>query len=151
MARTAHTARKEVASGSKTGSKTKGVAEKRLTKSMSVRTPHISQVVKPKRARHGGAGTVLKEIKYYQTNIGFLIPRAGIVRLIRGIAQETLKNHTAQGLRFTSASLSILHEAIENHLVCLVELSYMAARHAKRVTLFASDIRLINRIKRHGK
>ncbi|KAI5169228.1 histone H3 [Pancytospora epiphaga] len=158
MARTAHTARKAVAPGGKTvssGGKTisssgKTMGEKKPTKSLSVRTPTISQQEKPKKAKRPTQNTVLKEIKYYQNNIGFLIPRASLVRLVREISRVTLKSIASEGLRFTSSSLNILQESLENHLVCLMELAYMASRHAKRITLFPSDIRLINRIKSCG-
>lgn len=151
MARTAHTARKAVAPPTKamlSGGKTTG--EKKPTKSLSVRTPTISQQEKPKKAKRPAHSTVLKEIKYYQSNVGFLIPRASLVRLVRDMSRATLKSMTAGGFRFTSSSLNILQESLENHLVCLMELAYMASRHAKRVTLFPSDIRLINRIKSCG-
>lgn len=151
MARTAHTARKIVASGSKVGSKERKMGGGNPTKSLSVRTPTIGQQEKPKKIKSDNSKTIMREIKYYQTNIGHLIPKAGLVRLIRGLSRETLKNMPVEGLRFTSAALNILQESIENHLVCLLELSYMATRHAKRITLFASDIRLINRIKKYGK
>lgn len=124
-------------------------AGKRPVKSLSVNTPKIGQKPKPETARKLSKN-IAKEIKYYQNNIGFLIPRATIVRVIRSMLLDTIRSHKTQQVedfKFTSVSLNIMHEAIENYLVCLLELSYMAARHAKRVTLFPSDIRLINRIR----
>jgi len=118
-------------------------------KTLSVSTPKISQkpeVQKPRKA----SANVLREIKYYQNNIGFLIPRAAIVRMVRSILLETVtkaKIPLDSNFKFTVQSLDIIHETLENYLVYLIELAYMAARHAKRVTLFASDIRLISRIK----
>lgn len=120
------------------------------SKSLSVSTPKISQKPNPKPNTRKMSANVAREIKYYQKNIGFLIPRAGVVRIIRSIILDNLaysKTKTETNYKFTSASLDILHETLENYLVHLIELSYMAARHAKRVTLFASDIRLISRIK----
>lgn len=125
------------------------IAGKRPAKSLSVSTPRIGQKPKPEATRKLSKN-IIKEIKYYQSNIGFLVPRATIVRVIRSTLLDSIRSHKAQqaeNLKFTSVSLNIMHEAIENYLVCLLELSYMAARHAKRVTLFASDIRLINRIR----
>lgn len=143
MARTAHTARKETASVGKK------VIATRSERSLSVRTPVINQGNQAKKTTkaHSASNNILKEIKYYQTSLGFLIPKASIIRIIRGIVQNISKNVPEIGMRFTSAALNILHEAIENHVVHLLELSYMASRHAKRVTLYASDIRLIHRIK----
>lgn len=145
MARTAHTARKEASATGKVGIS-------RPEKSLSVRTPTISQADRPKASKHYSTATnVLREIKYYQTTLGFLIPKASLVRIIRGITKNVSKAPEKDSMRFTAAALNILHEAIENHLVYLLELSYMAARHAKRVTLYASDIRLIHRIRATGK
>ena len=172
MARTAHSARKATAPQSKGKSSSQAGSQKSLsparpapggktaprkplkqlppakpTKSLSVRTPVISQEAKPKKTR--SSKNVLKEIKYYQANIGFLMPKAGLVKLVRHIMATAVKGVPSEGVRFTSNSLAVVHEALENHLVCQLELAYMAARHAKRVTLFPSDIRLINRIKMH--
>lgn len=149
MPRATYSARKAVSSQSRAG---RGPAKEPAAapeRSLSVRTPVISQQEKPKRTRSVGNQNVLKEIRYYQKNVGFLIPKMGVVKLIRHVTADILKGVPVEGFRFTSNSLGILHEALENHLVCLLEMSYMAARHAKRVTLFPSDIRLINRIKRN--
>lgn len=159
MARTANAARKQVKKDSsqinnsiqkkeKENVKPSSIPEKRPAKSLSVSLPTISQ--KPKPVTKRASSNILKEIKYYQSNIGFLIPRALIIRVVRQTLISIFKGRTAENLKFTAVSLNILHEAIENHIVCLLELSYMAARHAKRVTLFPTDIRLINRIKGSG-
>lgn len=170
MVRTANTARKQVSRASNEGnqekkndpdaaqgnatkkgfaeSQKKGVSEKRPAKSLSVNFPKISQ--KPKPQPKVMAKNIIKEIKYYQNNIGFLVPRALIVRIIRQVLLNMMKSKGDDGYRFTTVSLNIIHEAIENHIVYLLELSYMAARHAKRVTLFPSDIKLINRIRGAG-
>lgn len=187
MARTAHTARKEVPGPSKSkkesqdeskgGSKdvlqTKKAVKKldevidkldkaieksekveskvsKASRSMSIKTPVINQGEKPKKSVSRSSRNVLKEIKYYQSNIGFLIPKANILRLIRSLILELMRGVSSNQFRFTSTSVNVIHEAIENHLVSLLELSYMAARHAKRVTLFASDIRLIHKIKKNA-
>lgn len=157
MVRTANTARKQVSRMSNESKEPKkkipssqqgNIAEKRPAKSLSVSVPTISQ--KPKPQPKKVAKNIMKEIKYYQNNIGFLVPRALIVRIVRQSLLNTLKSKVDSEYKFTSVSLNIIHEAIENHIVYLLELSYMAARHAKRVTLFPSDIRLINRIRGAG-
>lgn len=129
----------------KTTSKPTQIAEKKPASLLSVSTPKISQ--KPKPHPKKASKNILREIKYYQNNIGFLIPRALLIRVVRQTLLSTIKGGAPSEMRFTSVSLNVLHEALENHLVCIIELSYMAARHAKRITLFPSDIRLINRIK----
>lgn len=121
------------------------VAEKKPSAILSVMTPKISQ--RPKPLPKKTSKNILREIKYYQNNIGFLIPRATLVRIIRQTLLNTMKSSIPNEMKFTSVSINVLHEALENHLVCIIELAYMAARHAKRITLFPSDIRLINRIK----
>lgn len=158
MARTANAARKQVNKTPTPEDTAKGPAskvqepqrkfpipEKKPAKSLSVSVPTIGQ--KPKPVPKRVSSNILKEIKYYQSNIGFLIPRALIVRVVRQVLFSTLKIKSGDNLKFTAVSLNVIHEAIENHIVCLLELSYMAARHAKRVTLFPTDIRLINRIR----
>ncbi|ELA42100.1 uncharacterized protein VICG_00741 [Vittaforma corneae ATCC 50505] len=158
MARTANAARKQVnkaptpedtakepANKVQESQKKFPVPEKKPAKSLSVSVPTIGQ--KPKPTPKKVSSNILKEIKYYQSNIGFLIPRALIVRIVRQVLLSTLKIRSGDNFKFTAVSLNVIHEAIENHIVCLLELSYMAARHAKRVTLFPTDIRLINRIR----
>lgn len=126
---------------------TKDSSKKTLQgRSLSVSTPKISQTpvsTKPKKT----SKNILKEIKYYQNNIGFLVPRACVIRIIReclNLQLNMLPLH--EQFKFSRAGFDIIHETLEDHLVYMMELSYMAARHAKRVTLFPSDIRLINRI-----
>lgn len=121
-----------------------------VKRSLSVSTPKISQNPKSAKKVKKISKNILKEIKYYQTNIGFLIPRASIVRVIRRTlldALEKAKLESMDQFKFSAAGFDIMHESLENYLVCLIELSYMAAKHAKRVTLFPSDIRLISRIR----
>ena len=146
MARTAHSARKAVPPASSGG--TKSSLPGAGGRSLSVRTPVISQQEKPRRkSGKGGAQNVMKEIKYYQSNVGFLIPKASIVKYVRQLVTANQRNLPAEGVRFTANAIGIMHEALENHLVCVLELAHLIARHAKRVTLFQSDIRLVFRIK----
>ncbi|KAI5152014.1 histone H3 [Enteropsectra breve] len=151
MARTAHSARKStmIKKETKAPEPVSRGKTSMAKKALSIKTPVISQQAKPKKAVKRVSKNVLKEIKYYQANVGFLVPKATIVKTVRAIMMESKMVVSSEPLRFTSESLNMIHEAIENHLVCLLELAYMAARHAKRVTLFASDIRLIHRIKRN--
>ncbi len=160
MARTANAARKQVVKttpskevkSEKKVEKTvthSSLSEKKPAKSLSVSVPKISQKPKPTPLKRA-SNNIMKEIKYYQSNIGFLIPRALIIRIVRQTILALFKGKNVENYKFTALSLNILHEAIENHIVCLLELSYMAARHAKRVTLFPTDILLINRIRGAG-
>lgn len=98
----------------------KSFAEKRPAKSLSVTTPRISQKEKPLPKKT--SKNIIREIKYYQNNIGFLIPRAVLVRTVRQALLTTIKQPISNDMKFTSVSLNVLHEALENHLVCIIEL-----------------------------
>lgn len=52
-----------------------------------------------------------------------------------------------QDFRFQAVALQALQEAAETYLTCLFEDSYLAAIHAKRVTLFRSDVQLVRRLR----
>ncbi len=154
MARTANTAKQ--GSGKRSSKKNENSNDKinynKTTvnmpfRSFSVKTPEITQRKKPSEKSRSVKNYAVKEIQFYQNNIGFLIPKASMVRMFRYHANNMRKNLSGEGLRFTNNSVNILQEATENYLVCVLELAYMAARHAKRITLFPSDIRLVHRIK----
>ena len=111
---------------------------------------HITLFKKPKisqgkivQKKHKIKSNVLKEIHCFQTHIGFLIPKAQMIRLIRGIVQEK----TNLPLKFTRSSLNVLQEAFEAQIVQVLEYANLVARHAKRVTLFPSDINLVVKIR----
>ncbi|KAL6122483.1 cenpa [Nucleospora cyclopteri] len=107
----------------------------------AIKKPKISQgQLKPKRKT---GKNVLKEIKYFQKNIGFLIQHTTIMRIVRGITRE----EGGEEFRFTRTSFDVLQEALEAHIVNTLEYANLLARHAKRVTLFPSDIKLVLRIR----
>merc|ERR1712126_77694 len=126
------------------GTYTSNTASKKSTGSGKIKfepftKPKISQGKRNTNKTHRTTSNVLKEIKYYQKNVGFLIPHAAMVRLIKNI---TLDN-TTMPIRFTGTAFEVIQEATENHIVETLEYAYLIARHAKRVTLFASDIQLV--------
>ena len=65
-----------------------------------------------------------------------------ICRLVKEIT-ETFKTD----LRWQSAAVAALQEAAEAYLVALFEDANICAIHAKRVTIFPSDIHLSRRIR----
>lgn len=152
MARTAMTSsmKKGKGKGKKVSSpKTpeKKSTPKKERRSFSVRKPNITQSQPIKRKSKKANTMVLKEIKFYQKSTNFLISKSPFTRMVRDIASTLAKNTNADVPRFTAQSLEVLQEVFEAHLTTLMEASYLASRHAKRVTLYPSDIKLINKVK----
>lgn len=149
MARTAMTtnAKKGKGKGKKDIRKTKNISPKKTRSSFSIRKPNItqSQNIKKKKVKTGKH--VLKEIKFYQNSTNFLMSKIPFIRMIRGIVQDIAKKTNADVPRFTAQSLEILQEVFESHITSLLEASYFATRHAKRVTLYPIDIKLISKLK----
>lgn len=76
-------------------------------------------------------GTVaLREIRRYQKNTELLIRKRPFQRLVREVAQDYKSD-----LRFQSAAIDALQEAVEAYLVSLFECTNLCAIHAKRVTI----------------
>lgn len=131
MARTKQTAKKS------TGGKAprKQLATKAARKSVGT--------VAAKRPHRFKAGTVaLREIRKYQKTTDLLIRKLPFQRLVREVASE----HKAD-VRFQSSSILAIQESLENYLTGLFEDSNRCAIHAKRVTLMARDLHLVNKIK----
>ncbi|KAI5169105.1 histone H3 [Pancytospora epiphaga] len=85
----------------------------------------------------------LREIRKYQKSSDLLIRKRPFQRVVR----QLMPTFTTEGIRFQSASLVILQEALENFLVSLLEDAYRCSVHAKRVTLLPRDIVLVYKIK----
>jgi histone H3 len=77
-----------------------------------------------------------------QEKTELIIPRLPFQRLVREIALENNPN-----TRFSSQALLALQEASECYLTGLFEDCYLAALHAKRVTLMVKDMQLARRIR----
>ena len=93
------------------------------------------RLVKPHRYR---AGTVaLQDIRHFQKTTALLIRRLPFQRLVREIAQDYKTD-----LRFQSAAILCLQEAMEAYLVRLFDDANLCAIHAKRVTIMPKDIQL---------
>jgi histone H3/H4 len=58
----------------------------------------------------------LQEIRYYQQQVGFLIPRLPFQRLVRDVAQQFKLD-----IRFQSTAIFALQEAAEAYLVSFFE------------------------------
>ena len=96
--------------------------------------------VKPQRYR---AGTVaLQDICHFQKTSALLIRKLPFQRLVREIAQDFKTD-----LRFQSAAILCLQEAVEAYLVRLFDDANLCAIHARRVTILPKDIQLTRRIR----
>jgi histone H3 len=89
-------------------------------------------------------GTVaLREIRRYQRSTELLIRKVPFGRLVREICQQ----HSKKDLRFQATAILALQESAEQYLTKLFEESNLCALHAKRITLFPTDMQLARRIR----
>ncbi|GAB1603733.1 histone H3.3-like [Argonauta hians] len=93
----------------------------------------------PKRRRKSHA---LQEIRMYQKSCGLLIRKAPFMRLVKEVC-----SYFSPDLRWQSVALLALQEASEAFLVSLLSDSYLLTLHAKRVTLFPTDMKLVLRLR----
>jgi histone H3 len=135
MARTKQTARKS------TGGK---APRKQLaTKAAKKTSTQVHAVASVKRPHRFKAGTVaMREIRKYQKTTDLLIRKLPFQRLVREVASQYKSD-----VRFQSSSILAIQESLENYLIGLFEDGSRCALHAKRVTLMARDLLLVNRIK----
>lgn len=92
---------------------------------------------------------ILKEIRRLQKGWELQIPRSAFHRLVREITQD-MTSEENNTLRYQTAALEALQESAELFLCQLFEDSYCCTIHAKRVTLFPSDMRLCQKLQRIG-
>ena len=100
-------------------------------------------VKKPHRYRPGTVA--LQEIRLYQKSTELLIHKLPFQRLVREIAYDI--GIFQAGVRLQSHALMALQEAAEAYLVSLFEDTNRCAIHARRVTIYPSDLRLARRIR----
>jgi len=102
--------------------------------------------VKHRRLHRFKPGTVaLREIRKYQKTAELIIPRLPFNRIVREILQDL--SFDKYQFRLQRAALEALQEAAENHLVRLINDSYLITCYAaKRVTLFPKDMQLVKRL-----
>ena len=96
--------------------------------------------VKPHRYRAGTAA--LQDIRHFQKTTALLIRKLLFQMLVREIVQDFKTD-----LRFQSAAILCLQEAVEAYLVRLLDDANLCAIHAKRVTIMPKDILLARRIR----
>ncbi len=132
MARTKQTARKSTGGNAPH----KQLASKAARKS----APSTGGVKKPHRFRPGTVA--LREIRKYQKSTELQIRKLPFQRLVREVAQDFKSD-----LRFQSSFIMALQEASEAYLTSLFEDTRISAEHAKRVTVFPSDLQLARRMR----
>lgn len=81
------------------------------------------------------------EIRHYQKGANLLVPKLPFSRLIKEIIQQF------GAYRLQSIALMALQEAAEAYVVGLLEMANLCSIHAKRVTLYPKDIKLVRRIR----
>ncbi|XP_063597042.1 uncharacterized protein LOC134773598 [Penaeus indicus] len=140
-----HTPRTRSQSGSKDTPRTASQSRKRrkhvgVYSRRSVQEGNKSPKKKQKRFRPGTVA--LREIRYYQKGGNTLVPKLAFSRLIREILQSIQPD-----LRIQSLALAALQEAAEAYVISIMELANLCSIHAKRVTLYPKDIRLVRRIR----
>ena len=96
--------------------------------------------IKPHRYRAGTA--VLRDICHFQKSTVLLIQKLPFQRLVREITQDFKTD-----MRFQSAAILCLQEAVEAYLVGLFEDTNLCTIHARRVTIMPKDIQLARRIR----
>jgi len=98
-----------------------------------------------KKPRFKPGTRALMDIRKYQKSTDLLIPSLPFSRLVREVASEQLPPGT--DIKFQSTALLALQESAECYLSQLFEDCQLCAIHAKRVTVFASDMILARRIR----
>lgn len=103
----------------------------------------VSERVNPRRPHRFRPGTVaLRDIKKYQKSTQLLIPKLPFSRLAREVMQEFKVD-----LRVTGSAMLAIQEAVEAHLVGLMDDANLCAIHDKRQTLMPKDVQLARRIR----
>lgn len=111
-------------------------------KSLSVKPPVI-HTKKPKKVTPRKSKAI-REIRYFQTHIGNLVPKIGFVRFVKGKMNQITEGNP---LRFEREALNLFQEVYEAYMTSVFESSYLCSLHGKRVTLYPADIDLVKKIK----
>jgi histone H3 len=137
MARTKQTARRNAVEVDAIRANNKPTKPSRKSKLLSD--------VKVKRVHRFRPGSVaLREIRRYQKNGEFLLPKLSFARLVRQVC-GTFLNMQVFGIQ--GKAMLALQEAAESYLVGVLEDSCLCAIHARRVTLLPKDLRLTLRMR----
>lgn len=116
-------------------------AKRKVTCARRMQATKIGVRLPVHRSRPGTV--VIREARYYQKNVGLLVPPTPFRRLVREISA----NVAFVGVRFQKDAFSALQEAAEDHIVQLFEDALLCARLAKRVTVTPKDFEPARRIR----
>eukprot|EP01120_Amphizonella_sp_Union-15-10_P001145 TRINITY_DN11195_c0_g1_i1.p1 TRINITY_DN11195_c0_g1~~TRINITY_DN11195_c0_g1_i1.p1 ORF type:complete len:228 (-),score=24.00 TRINITY_DN11195_c0_g1_i1:58-741(-) len=103
-----------------------------------------------KRVRRRRAGeAAIEEIKRQQKLTTSCLPKAPFVRIVKAIMNDELSfvKRNIDPLRISRGALTVLQEALEDHLISIFEDTNLCAIHAKRVTIMPKDLGLAARIR----
>merc|ERR1711872_95112 len=112
---------------------------------LSARTPTLDQGT-GKHVRRRARSQVIKQIRFYQTNIANLTQRAPLIRTLKQILLED--DHNIK--RFSASAIEVLQESLESFLVSAASSGNELVRHAKRVTLMKKDLELAVKLREQG-
>lgn len=98
----------------------------------------------PRRRRYRPGERALMEIRKFQKSTGLLIQKLPFSRLVHEITSLFTRG---VDFRWQASALLALQEATEAFLVLLLQDSYFCTLHAKRMTLYVSDIQLARRLR----
>ena len=87
----------------------------------------------------------LREIRFYQKSICFLISMRGFQRLVREICMDEIPN--GANFRWQARALLTLQQAAESFLVAYLCDTNLLAIHAKRTTIMSKDMVLVHRMR----
>lgn len=93
----------------------------------------------------------LREIRKYQKSSDLLIPKLPFARLVRQTMQTFNNQRLGRVFRISSVALSAVQEAMEAHLVGILEEANLAAIHAKRVTVMKKDFDIVLEVRRRSR
>uniref|UniRef100_T1J8B6 Core Histone H2A/H2B/H3 domain-containing protein n=1 Tax=Strigamia maritima TaxID=126957 RepID=T1J8B6_STRMM len=95
------------------------------------------------RKRYRPGVKAAKEIQKFQNSTDLLIRKLPFSRLVREVCSDL----SVFTFRWEARALEALQEASEAYLVDILEHANLCVNHAKRVTLYPRDIRLVKRVR----
>jgi histone H3 len=132
MARTKQTARRSTGGKAPRKALATKAARKTAIPGVGVKQPH----------RYRPGTVALREIRKFQKTFELFIGKKNFQRLVRELAQAFKSD-----LRWQKDAILALQEALEAHLVRLMEDTNLCAIHAKRVTIMPKDMQLARRLR----
>ena len=92
---------------------------------------------------------MLKDIKKYQKSTQLLMRKLPFQQMVREEANELQEADELQsgGVRWQASAILAMQEALEAHLVGLLEDANLSAIHGGRVTVMPKDIKLAKRLR----